>query len=251
MRLVILLLVFLAGCMMTPSDMQESDGLAYNPKAAEINVQLGANYIANENYQAADEKLKRAFIQDPKSSKAHWVYVVLQEKLNQIERAEEYYKKALAIDNKDSSGLYNYAAFLYRHQRYQQAQKYFNLVLQDPLYPTRVNAFLMAGGCAMEIPDYDVAQQYFQHSLELQNGQRIALYQLAKLYFKVENCVQAQKKLSEFEVHSQHTGESLLLAYQIESALGNQKQALIYSQQLVDQYPDSPQAAELADSVDE
>jgi len=53
MRLVILLLVFLAGCMMTPSDMQESDGLAYNPKAAEINVQLGANYIANENYQAA------------------------------------------------------------------------------------------------------------------------------------------------------------------------------------------------------
>lgn len=70
MRLVILSLVFVTGCMTTPSVMQESNGLSYNPKAAEINVQLGANYIASENYQAADEKLKRAFIQDPKSSKA-------------------------------------------------------------------------------------------------------------------------------------------------------------------------------------
>jgi len=251
MRLVILLLVFLAGCMMTPSDMQESDGLAYNPKAAEINVQLGANYIANENYQAADEKLKRAFVQDPKSSKARWIYAVLQERLNQIERAEEYYKKALAIDNKDSSGLYNYAAFLCRHQRYKQAHKYFKLVLEDPLYPTRANAFLMAGVCVMEIPNYGAAQEYFQKSLELKNGQRVALYQLAKLHFKVENFLQAQKILSEFEVHSQHTGESLLLAYRIESALGNSEQALYYSQQLIRQYPDSIQAATLADIINE
>lgn len=251
MRLVILSLVFVTGCMTTPSVMQESNGLSYNPKAAEINVQLGANYIASENYQAADEKLKRAFIQDPKSSKARWIYAILQERLDQIELAEQYYKKAISIDSKDSSGLYNYAAFLCRQQRYQQAQKYFKLVLEDPLYPTRANAFLMAGVCAMEIPNYVSAQEYFQKSLELKNGQRIALYQLAKLYFKVENFLQAKKILNEFEIYSQHASDSLLLAYQIEAALGNQAQAQSYSQQLINQYPDSSQAAKLMDIMNE
>jgi type IV pilus assembly protein PilF len=226
---------------------QESDGLAYNPKAAEINVQLGANYIASENYQAADEKLKRAFVQDPKSSKARWIYAVLQERLEQTERAEEYYKKAIAIDNKDSSGLYNYATFLCRYQRYQESQKYFSLVLADPLYPSRANAFLTAGVCAMEIPNYDDAEEYFKQSLRLESGQRVALYQLAKLNFKTQNFEQAQNSLVEFEGLSQHTAESLLLAHEIELALGNQTKAQVYAEQLTTHFPASVQALKLVD----
>lgn len=247
MRLISLCIIFLSGCMSSQQVMQESDRLAYNPKAAEINVQLGANYIASENYQAADEKLKRAFIQDPKSSKARWIYAVLQERLEQTERAEEYYKKAIAIDNKDSSGLYNYAAFLCRHQRYQESQQYFKPVLADPLYPTRANAYLTAGVCAMEIPNYDNAREYFQQSLKLQSGQRVALYQLAKLNLNIQDFVQARESLTKFESHSQHTADSLLLAYRIELALGNQKQAQAYSQQLASQFPESTQAKKLVD----
>lgn len=252
MRIVIYLSVlFLLGCSAQQTVPVENAELKYNPKAAQINVQLGANYIASKNYLAADEKLKRALQQDPKSSKAHWVYAILQEKLAQPEAAETYYRKALKIDNKDTSGMYNYATFLCRHKRYQASAGYFQQVLADPLYPSRATAFLRAGLCAMEIPDYSASQHYFEETLKLQNNQRVALYQLAKLNFKTKKYVQAKHHIAGFESVSEHTQSSLLLAYQIEHALGDTVAAQEYADMLKHDYPDSQEVQLLVESADE
>ena len=252
MRIVIYLSVlFLLGCTAQQTVPDENTELKYNPKAAQINVQLGANYIASKNYLAADEKLKRALQQDPKSSKARWVYAILQEKLEQPEVAEAYYQKALNIDNEDTSGIYNYATFLCRHKRYQESASYFQQVLADPLYPSRATAFLRAGLCAMEIPDYDASQYYFEQTLNLQNNQRVALYQLAKLNFKTKRYAEAKQYMAGFESVSEHTLSSLWLAYQIERELGNTRAAQEHADMLKQHYPDSQQVKLLAESTDE
>ena len=103
----------------------------------------------------------------------------------------------------------------------------------------------------MEIPDYSASQHYFEETLKLQNNQRVALYQLAKLNFKTKKYVQAKHHIAGFESVSEHTQSSLLLAYQIEHALGDTVAAQRYADMLKHDYPDSQEVQLLVESADE
>lgn len=217
-----------------------------NPEAAKINIQLGASYIASEQYQLAEDKLQKAFKQDPNSSVARWTYAIMQEKLKQRETAELYYKKALAIDSSDSRGQYSYASFLCRNKRYSEADKHFDKALSNPLYSAREETSLNAGVCAMEIPDYKIAQRYFSEVISLNPRNRVALYQLAKSHFLQNDFATSQSYLRDFEEVSQHTAQSLLLAYRTERGLGNTRIAQSYAKLLNNQFPSSKEAEQLA-----
>jgi type IV pilus assembly protein PilF len=224
----------------------DSGRYAKNIKAAELNIQLGANYISTGEYQLADDKLQKAFQQDPNSSVARWTYAILQENLNQPEAAEYYYKEALKINPKDSRGQQNYASFLCRNKRYQEADVHFSKTLADPLFSNREAATLTAGVCAMEIPDYQSAQKYFAEVIRLNPKNRVALYQLAKSHFLQDDFGTSQSYLRDFEEVSQHTAQSLLLAYRTERGLGNNRIAQSYAKLLNNQFPDSKEAKQLA-----
>jgi type IV pilus assembly protein PilF len=217
-----------------------------NPEAAKINIKLGANYIASGDYQAADDKLQKAFKQDPNSSVARWTYAIMQEKLKQLDTAEVYYKKALAIDPTDSRGQYSYASFLCRFKRYKEADKHFDKALSNPLYRAREVTSLNAGVCAMEIPDYPLAQKYFSEVIRLNPRNRVALYQIAKSHFLRDDFATSQSYLRDFEEVSQHTAPSLLLAYRTERGLGNNRIAQNYAKLLNNQFPGSKEAEQLA-----
>ncbi|MEM7304582.1 MAG: type IV pilus biogenesis/stability protein PilW [Pseudomonadota bacterium] len=224
------------------------ENIKYNPKAAELNVQLGAQYIAQGEYKLADEKLQRAFKQDPKSSMARWTYAIMQEQLEQSDSADYYYREALKINPKDSQAQFNYGSFLCRQGKFMESEKYFSQAISDPLYSTKANANLNAGVCLMEVPDYDLAKSYFNETLRLQPNNRVAMYQLAKLNYLQGNHAQAQSYIRDFEDISEHTPISLWMAYQIESDLGNSKIANSYARKLVNEFPDSDEAKQLASS---
>ncbi|MDW3096403.1 MAG: type IV pilus biogenesis/stability protein PilW [Gammaproteobacteria bacterium] len=252
MRLIALIIfsMVLASCATTQTVSENADGsngrIARNPEAAKINIQLGANYIATGQYQLADDKLKKAFKQDPKSSIARWTYAIMQEQLEQFDVAEEYYKKALAIDPNDSKGQYSYASFLCRNKRYNEADKHFKKALSNPLYSAREVTSLNAGVCAMEIPDYQSAQIYFSEVIRLNPRNRVALYQLAKSHFLQNDFGTSQSYLRDFEEVSQHTAQSLWLAFRTERGLGNNRIAQSYAKLLNNQFPESKEAEQLA-----
>jgi len=250
MRLVLILSIYLfIGACATQSTVPRGSGsnqtVVRNPEAAEINIQLGANYIANGEYQLADDKLQRAFKQDPQSSVARWTYAILQEKLNQPDTAEYYYKEALRINPKDTRGQQNYASFLCRQGQYQTSVKHFSQALADPLFKNRESTSLTAGVCAMEIPDYTLAEEYFKEVIRLNNRNRVALYQLAKLHYKQDDFALSQSYLRDFESVSKHTAESLWLAYLTERGLGNVRIAQSYAKLLTHQFPQSKEAQQL------
>ncbi len=251
MRLVLLLSVciLVSSCTTQPvatNSSADNERVERNQEAAEINIQLGAQYISNGDYQLADDKLKRAFKQDPQSSVARWTYAILQEKLNQPQAADHYYKEALRINPKDSRGQQSYASYLCRNGRYIEADKHFSKALADPLFNNREATSLTAGVCAMEIPDYLAAQKYFQESLRLNSRNRVALYQLAKLHFQQGDFAKSQSYLRDFEDVSKHTAESLWLAYRTERGLGNARIAQSYAKLLSNQFPGSKEAEQLA-----
>jgi type IV pilus assembly protein PilF len=228
------------------SSNRNSERVEVNNEAAELNIQLGASYITSGDYQLADDKLQKAFKQDPNSSVARWTYAILQENLNQPESAELYYKEALKINPKDTRGQQNYASFLCRYGRYKEADVHFNKTLADPLFRKREAASLTAGVCAMEIPDYQAAQKYFSEVIRLNPKNRVALYQLAKSHFLQDDYAAAQSYMRDFEEASEHTSQSLLLAYRTERGLGNNRIAQSYAKLLNKQFPGSKEAEQLA-----
>ncbi len=225
---------------------RSSAPVAKNKTAAALNVELGAHYISRGEYQLANDKIKRALKQDPKSSSAHWTYALLQERLGQFEVAEKYYKDALAIDPNDSRGQNNYGTFLCKQRRYIEADQHFQKALSDPLYKFRAAGNLNAGVCIMEIPNYELAKGYFKEVLRLQPDNRVALYQMAKLYFLQNAFLEARGYIQKFEKVSEHTAGSLLLAYRAERGLGNAKDARIYADKLTSSFPSSDEAEQLA-----
>ena len=246
--LVLLISVTLWSCAGQPFDPTGGDdaNIPLNKEAAQINAQLGADYIAKGEYELASEKLQRAIKQDPRSSMAHWAYAMLQEQLRQIETAERYYKKALRINASDARAQNVYAAFLCRQKRYQQADRHFQKALSDPFIRARQAVSLIAGICAMEIPDYSKAQRYFEQVANAQPENRVVLYQLAKLNFLQNNLPAAQTYLHAYEDVSVHTAQSLWLAYRLEQQLGNTRMAKSYAESLVNQFPASKEAKKLA-----
>ena len=247
MRIIIVCLISitLMACAATPVEEVPTTATTKNERAAILNTDLGAKYMASKDFQLADDKLRRALNQDPSYAPAHWTYALLQERLGQFEEAEKYYRSALRVDPKDSSGNNNYGTFLCKHKRYQEADKYFKAAIADPLYRNRASSSLNAGVCAMQIPDYDSAQDYFEEVLRLQPGQRVALYQIAKLHFEKDELIKARGYMLNFEKNSKHTSESLWLAYRIEDGLGNRPEADAYASQLASNFPNSNEAREL------
>jgi len=251
MRLVSILLIsiFLGACATQPvanNSASSGNKVEQNNEAAELNIQLGASYIANSEYQLADDKLKKAFKQTPQSSVARWTYAILQEKLNQPDAADYYYKEALRIDPRDSRGQQSYASFLCRSGRYKEANDHYKKALSDPLFAKREATSLTAGVCAMEIPDYVAAQDHLMETLRLNKRNRVALYQMSKLNFKQKDYAAAQSYLRDFEEVSKHTPESLWLAFQTERGLGNARIAQSYAKQLAKHFPKSKEAQQLA-----
>ena len=222
--------------------------LSENQKAAEINTQLGARYLAQQEYKLADEKLRRAMKQNPQYATAHWVFALLQERIGENEIAEKHFRKAISLDPKDSRAHNNYGTFLCNQDRPLEAEKEFMLAIEDPLYTEAAAAYANAGTCMLKVPDNAKAEEYFNKSLERNASQRSALFQMGRLAFERQEYEQASYYFQKYESVAKHSSQSLWMAYQTETNLGNPVKAEDYANQLKKSFPASQEARLLAES---
>ncbi len=239
-----LALLLLSACATSSTDAPQTG----NQKAAEINVQLGVNYLSKGEYKLADEKLRRALKQDPSSATANWVFALLQERLGENDVAEKHFRKAISLDPKDSKAHNNYGTFLCNQNRVLEAEKEFLRAVENPLYAEASSAYANAGTCMLKIPDKVKAEAYFQKSLDRNASQRSALYQMGLLSFERREYDHASFYFQKYETVAKHNSKSLWMAYQTEVNLGNQGKAENYAHQLKRSFPASPEARLLAES---
>jgi len=237
-------LLLLSSCVSPSADAPLSD----NQKAAEINVQLGARYMGQGEYILADEKLRRALRQDPRSAPANWVFALLQERLGEDEVAEKHFRKAISLDPKDSRAHNNYGTFLCNQDRVPEAEKEFLRAIENPLYSEASSAYANAGNCLLKVSDKVKAEEYFRQSLERNASERSALYQMGIISFERKEYEQASFYFQRYESVAKHNSQSLWMAYQTEVSLGNQGKADDYAHQLKILFPSSQEARLLAES---
>lgn len=162
--------VTLAGCVTStgPSATKRQQlGSPDTARAAEINLEIGIDYLRKNNLNQAKEKIDRAVEQNPRNPQAQVTAGMLYERLGQSDKAESHFAKGLALDPKNPEVQNNYGAFLCQHGKYERGAKLMIDAASNPLYRTPEVAYLNAANCARNGGDIKTAEANLRSALKV------------------------------------------------------------------------------------
>ena len=236
-----LLGLVLSGCVSsttTGSIPQESD----EGDAAEYNYQLGARYFQNRSFELARDRLERAIELDPRMGKAHMTLGMTYEALENTRLATEAYERSIRVAPRDFNIQNAYAVFPCKQREFTGAARYFERASEHPENDNAEQTLTNAGLCMMQKPDAETAERFFRAALERRPTYGEALLQLCIMKFQQQDYMNARAFLQRFMSSNKTTPGVLLLAAEIEGKLGNDRGRTEYVNQLLREFPESPEA---------
>lgn len=236
--------VCLAACVTSGDVPRDNEGSP--EEAAQINYELGSQYLRQGRNKLARERLERATEQDPKLPGPHMALALLYERTGETDRADSAYRKALKVAPNDANAQNSYAVFLCNRGEHAAGQKYFQKAANNQSNRSPAVAFNNAGVCALEQPDLVAAEGFFRQALKRDQNFSDALLQMASVSLRTGKHLQARAFIERYGSGTEMSAESLLLAVQIEKALGNRAATRLYADRLQKEFPDSQQARNLA-----
>lgn len=238
-RLFCLLLVLgLAACAST-------SGKASNmAEAARLNTKLGVDYAQQGEYALALDKLKRAVVQDETNADAHSGLAFVYQRLGDAKLAEKHYRLALALDRSNPALKNNFGVFLCANEQSAEAERYLVEAAQSQLYATPAAAWTNAGVC-IKARDLSRAEGYFREALRVAPDYPEALAQMALVAFARQDYLRTRAFLQRYDLLKRPNPELLYAGARAETALGDFAAAELYNTQLLQQFPQSSEAATL------
>ena len=237
-------ITLLTGCAST-GDNSPSDERDSARKAAELNTQLGREYMSRGQYEIALEKLNKAVRSDDDYAPGHTMLAVLYERLGETEDAQKHYRDAVDASPENGDVNNNYGAFLCRTGQGERSFPYFTTALDDPFYRTPEVALTNAGSCAMELSDWDKADEMLREALRYDPEFPDALLALSRLNYEQQDTLRARAFLQRYESRGVMSAESLMLGYQIESSMNNPQGSRKYLDELIEKFPSAAETREL------
>jgi len=244
--LVVAAILAFAGCVSTTSGPAR-----YEPDeedAAEQYYQLGARYFRAGNYELARDRLERALDFDPRMAIAHSTLALTYEQLEIPRLAAQHYELAVRYEPRNIDVRNTYAVFLCRQGQHEEAQEQFERIVRIPENDDPEIALTNAGVCMLQKPDFDTAESFFRRALDEKANYPEALLQLTLLKRRSGDPLSARAFLQRYMAVQPVSPSILLLAVQIEEAMGNDSARLDYLNQLLEQFPESAEARRLRDT---
>jgi type IV pilus assembly protein PilF len=237
----------LTGCV-TTTQTTSADTEADEENAAALNYQLGAQYLRSGNYERARDRLLLSIELDPKNAVAHYTLALVYENLDNLRLAAESYEDAVRIAPRDFNVLNAYAVFLCKQRDFDNARKHFDRAIRVPENDSSYITMTNAGVCMMQKPDAEAAEQYFRQALQRKRDYGEALIQLSLLKFTTEDYMSARAFLQRFLGTNAPSAGVLLLGMRIEERLGDERARTEYSNQILRDFPESPEARSILES---
>ena len=243
----VVVLAALAGCVSSgPTNKQLSK--PEPERAAEINLEIGLDYLKKGNLPQAKEKIDKAVDQNPRNAKAQVAAGVLYERLGESSKADSHFAKGLALDPKNPEVQNNYGAFLCQKGKYDRGEKLMIEAATNPLYRTPEVAYLNAANCTRNGGDLKRTEENLRKALAVRPKFGEALFQMADLQYKQTDYLSARGFLERYTEVGRTTAASLWLGVRIERGLGNSAAAKNYAERLKLEYPRAAQTKELIES---
>jgi type IV pilus assembly protein PilF len=217
--------------------------------ATNVYLQLGVRYLGLNNLPAAKENLELALKSDSDSVPAHIALAFLYEKLTKYDEARTYYDRALVLDPANLNLLNNFGRFLCDRREFDRGMTLLNKSSADLLNETPWMPFTNAGRCQMAMGDKKTAQTYFEKALQVNSGYAPVLQEMQKLSYQNGDFKGARDYLQRYLSVADHTPQSLWLAIQTESALGNEMLVKEYISLLLEKFPYSNEAKQIKSTL--
>lgn len=220
-----------------------------SPKnAAELNVQLGIQYMRQGNLRVAREKIERAVKQDPRNVSVQLAAALLAEQLGDPKKAETHYRQAIRLDGTSPEALNAYASYLCRKDRANEGEAMFERAAKNPLYRTPEIAYTNAGTCARANGRLPEAEAYLRQALAIRPNYPDALMQMTSVAAARGNWLQVRAFLQRYLAVGPASAEMLMLGVKAERTLGDTKAAAEYAGRLRRDFADSPETRKLDDA---
>jgi type IV pilus assembly protein PilF len=214
-------------------------------RAAEVNAELGINYLRRNDLLQAQRALERAVQFDPGLAMAHLGLASLRERQGSIDEAVVHYRKALALEPANPYVQTNLGDLLCRQGQWAEGEALLAKASANPSYAARHVALLSAGLCDLRLGETERAERRMREALRIEPQYADALYELARLTHADGRPFQTRAFLSRLDALGIVVPGSLLLCYQAELQLGNRSDAYRCAEQLKRDFPDSEEAAVL------
>jgi type IV pilus assembly protein PilF len=217
-------------------------------RAAEINLELGIDYLRKGSLAEAKEKIERSLDQDPRNARTHSVAGMLYDRLGDEKKADSHYERAVSLDPQNAEIRNNYAVFLCQKNKFSRGEKQALEAAENPLYKTPEVALLNAGNCARNAGDFERAEERYRRALQLKPRFAEALLQMADMEFQQTQYISARAFLQRYMEVGRTSPATLWLGHRIERSLGNTVEAQHYARRLKSEYPNAAQTRELLES---
>lgn len=239
------MLAILTGCVST------TDGAVERPKptsddAAESLYALGAQYYKNGEYELARDRLKQSLDFEPGQPLAWTALALTYEALGNERLADDSYREAVRVAPRDFNVLNTYAVYLCRQGNFKDAKRYFDRAIDAPTNDYAEITLTNAGVCMMEEPDYAQAEAYLREALARNRNYAEALLQMARLQLLVDENFSARAFIQRYFAVAPPSAQSLRIAWEVESRLGDDRARDQYYAQLLKDFPDSRETRDVA-----
>lgn len=217
--------------------------------AADVYFQLGVRYLNMNKLEVAKENLERALKDDSDNVQAHNALAFLYEKIGKFAEARSHYQTALDLAPEDLGVQNNFGRFLCERQEFDKGMALLLKASSNPLNDRQWLALTNAGRCQLAIGQKQKAKAYFKQALQLNEAYAPVLLEMQKISYQSGEFWAAKGYLQRYLALAPHTSESLWLAMQTERALGNVELANEYQNLLVEKFPLSNEAKQVAPAL--
>lgn len=232
------LVLLLAGCV-------AQETVSRNPEAddaSDTNYQLGAQYYRNGSFELARDRLERAIELDSRNARAHALLALTYSALSNNRLARENFDRAVRLAPNSKDVRNTYAVYLCQRNEYDDALEQFDRAIGIVENDSKWIEMTNAGVCVSQKPDIDAAEDYFRNALEIRPTYGEALIQMAALKQNAGDCSNSLAFLQRYLAFNPAAPEVLYLAIEIETCLGNDREATDYTNQLLRDFPESPES---------
>lgn len=209
---------------------------------ADVNRQLGVEYLRRGAYEQALRKLDKSLEHAPNYALTYSILGFLYQQIGEIKKARLHYEKALSLNSTNSSILNNYGQFLCHQKQYDEAQEVFLQAANNPLYATPETVLTNSGTCALSAGNVALAEVRFRAALDKNARFSIPLIRMSNIAYTQNKYLSAMAYLQRYLEVSRHTPASLWLGIRIVRELGDEDALASYELLLRNQFSNSKEA---------
>jgi type IV pilus assembly protein PilF len=233
----------LAGCA-TPEQQQASADVAAsdepeNRRRARIRLELASSYYAEGKTDVALDELRQVIAIDPTLPDAYNLRALIYMRLGDNRQAEDSFRRVIALNPRDSDAHHNYGWMQCQTGRYPEASQSFQRALSNPLYGGRSKTYMAQGLCEARAGQLAEAEQSLSRSYELDAGNPITCYNLARILYQRGEFPRAQFYIRRLNNSELANAETLWLGIKVEQRMNDSAAMSQLSEQLRKRYPQS------------